>query len=52
MQSAQALFATARDLKQFKGASLENGENKLWCLNKNEENKDYICICLICIRKH
>lgn len=52
MQYVQMLFVTARDLKQFKGASLENWENKLWCLNKNEENKDYICICLICIKKH
>lgn len=47
-----ALFARAKDLKQFKGPSLENWENKLWCLNKKEEDKDYIHMHLICIKRH
>lgn len=45
------MFARAKDFKHFKGPSLENWENKLWCLNKNKEDKDYIRKCLICIKK-
>lgn len=51
-RACAALFARAKDLKQFKGPSLENWENKLWCLNKNEEDKDYIHMRLICIKRH
>lgn len=40
LEFVQALFVTARDPKEVKGPSLENRENKQWCLNKNEKNQD------------